>query len=186
MTTTYEFSPKIYLLSNELTDDKANENIRFEVMKVNAKRDDNDSREYIYGMLPVELIPAAYIPFRYDDIGANFYRLSKNDKIKIQYYNDVFKDGVTEATLVETKKHLKDELKIFLKNKLNNKLSTFYTVEIEDFMLYGIFMFWIIILLIIMKVFYTYFSTMYSYILFMLFIIVLLFAIFWKMFYTLR
>jgi hypothetical protein len=186
MTITYEFSPKIYLLSNELTDDKANENIRFEVMKLNGKTAVKNNREYTYGMLPVELIPAAYIPFRYDDIDANFYRLSKNDKIKLNHYNDVFEGDVTEATLAETKKAMKDKLKIFLKNKLNNKLSTFYTVEIEDFMLYGIFMFWIIILLIIMKVFYTYFSTMYSYILFMLFIIVLLFAIFWKMFYTLR
>ena len=197
----YEFQPSIYLLSNETSDENMSENIRFKLIQrigetynedqaqtattISKKFDSND-KQYIYGMLPVELIPAAYIPFRYDDIEANFYRLSKNDKIKDQSYKTTFEKASSEDGLKTIKTNLKEELKVFLKHKLSGSGNTFYTVEIESIMLYEILLFWLILLIIIMKILYTYYSSVYSYIIFSLFAIVLLIAIFWKMFYTLQ
>jgi hypothetical protein len=155
-------------------------------MKEKDKIFNNNDKEYLYGMLPIELIPAAYFPFRYDKIDENFYRLSKNDKIQLKHYNDVFEGDITEENFEGKKKDLKQELRHYLKDKLNNDRSAFYTVEIESIMLYEILAFWLILLVILMKIFYTYYSSVYSYILFLFFVIILLFAIFWKMFYTLR
>jgi hypothetical protein len=189
----YEFQPNIYLLS-----DTSSSNVVYTIMQKNAKifQEDqmkekdkifnNNDKEYLYGMLPIELIPAAYFPFRYDKIDENFYRLSKNDKIQLKHYNDVFEGDITEENFEGKKKDLKQELRHYLKDKLNNDRSAFYTVEIESIMLYEILAFWLILLVILMKIFYTYYSSVYSYILFLFFVIILLFAIFWKMFYTLR
>jgi hypothetical protein len=156
----YEFQPSIFLLSNETSNENMNENIRFKLIQrigetynenISKKFDSND-KQYIYGMLPVELIPAAYLPFRYDDIEANFYRLSKNDKIKDQSYKTTFEKASSEEDLEAIKTNLKEELKVFLKHKLSGSGNTFYTVEIESIMLYEILLFWLILLIIIMKI----------------------------------
>jgi hypothetical protein len=188
----YEFQPKICLLS----DTSLSVSNRYTIMQKKATHFNTDQasnklfnkndKQYIYGMLPVELMPAAYIPFRYDKIDENFYRLSKNNKIQLKHYNDVFEGGITETNFKDKQKELINELRDYLKKELNNPRSTFYTVEIESIMLYEILAFWLILLLILMKIFYTYYSSVYSYILFLFFVIILLFAIFWKMFYTLR
>ncbi len=192
----YEFQPQICLLS----DASSPMSNRFKIMQKNAEIYKNDqdkdtqiydkkyAKQYIYGMLPVELIPAAYIPFRYDDIESNFYRLSKNNKIQAKYYKEIF-ENVSDDTLDEKngdKDKIKNELRKYLKDNLNNPRSSFYTVEIESIMLYEILAFWLILLLILMKIFYTYYSSIYSYVMFLFFIIILLFAILWKMFYTLQ
>lgn len=184
-TIVYEFHPYIYMLKHNDKDDQLSYDIRYDIINNYIKNiNDNNDSVYIYGMLPIDLMPAAYIPFRYNNLDLNFNILTNGNSISNDNYIHVF-NGVTTENVEESKTKLKEILRNCLANKLNNSLSIFNSFNINAMIVITIIL-WSIIFVVFMKFFHYYYSNIYSYILFIFVILLLLFGIMWKIFYTLQ
>jgi hypothetical protein len=132
-----------------------------------------DNTIYIYGILPADLIPAAYLQFRYDNLEENFNRLTDNNTLPDSYYSSVFEK-------YEDKEKIKEEFK----KKLEG-LNDFKNVDLTVFTGFTCIL-WFCILLFLMKMIYHYYKNIYTYIIVILIIMLLAFAIIWKIMYTLQ
>lgn len=193
-----EFQPYIYMLDNDAPS-KGAMDMRHKLMVHSSRNinDDNDSI-YLYGMLPVDKIPAAYLPFRYDNPDINFNKLTYNDTLPDNYYTNVFRvndkilKSKTDAypndnarAVQEFKKELKTHFSFYLVDRLHNPLSIFNSF-ISKWLVFYTCIFWMIILIFLMKMLYYHFSSVYTYVIFGMIIALLVFAVLWKMFYTLQ
>ena len=151
---------------------------------------------YLYGMLPVDLIPAAYLPFRYDNPQINFSKLTYNDTLPDSYYKSAFRNSIIQPYITnhyndekkaiqEFKKDLKNYFKYYLNDILQNHESVYNRFNSDGLIIITC-IFWMIVLIFLMKTLYYHFSDVYTYLVFGMIILLLIFAVLWKMLYTLQ
>ena len=154
----------------------------------------NNSKYFdMFGILPLELLPASYIPFNYKNYEMNLDRLSKGDLfteddykrvfIDLDYSKEVKDNEVGKKFITETE--LKNYLEYCLKERLNNPKSIFNAYNINNMAIVAI-IFWIIVIINGFNVVFYYYRDIYSYILLFITILLVLIAIIWKMIYILN
>jgi hypothetical protein len=143
----------------------------------------------IFGIIPLELLPASYIPFNYKNYEMNLDRLSKGDIFTETDYKRIFidynkypdpdnKDYISE-------KDLKKYLEYCLKNKLNNPKSIFNAYNTNTIAIL-VCILWFFIIVLAFNILFYYYRDIYSYILLFTTILIILIAIIWKMIYILN
>jgi len=161
----------------------------------------NNSKYFdIFGILPLELLPASYIPFNYKNYEMNLDRLSKGALFTEEDYKRVFidldysklnkeKDNEKEKDVVGkqfiTDTDLKNYLEYCLKERLNNPKAIFNAYNIKNMANIAIIL-WIIVIVNGFTVLFYYYRDIYSYILLFITILLVLIAIIWKMIYILN
>jgi len=145
-----------------------------------------------FGILPLELMPASYIPFNYKKFDMNLDRLTNGGSFTDDDYKKIFVDynpTLKKITGNETKYIDGDDLKKYLTycldKKLSNPKATFNAYNTYR-MTAGVCVLWFIIIIMMLFVFYSYYRDVYSYILLGITILVVLIAIIWKMIYILN
>ena len=178
-----------YLLSvnNEIHE----EDLRFKLIDYSLNKNyTNDDLKYIYlfGMLPCDLLPGAYIPLNYKNHDYNFSRLTKDDKFPIDKYSKIYRgyDDTQEKHKTFTE-DTKKEIKQYLK-KILTKIDSEKTLYYYDYSLFTIslFILWSFVILNLMYVIFYYNSEIFNYVLAGLIILSLIIAIIWKMIYTIQ
>lgn len=178
-----------YLLSvnNEIHE----EDLRFKLIDYSLNKNyTNDDLKYIYlfGMLPCDLLPGAYIPLNYKNHDYNFSRLTKDDKFPIDKYSKIYRgyDDTQEKHKTFTE-DTKKEIKQYLK-KILTKIDSEKTLYHYDYSLFTIslFILWSFVILNLMYVIFYYNSEIFNYVLAGLIILSLIIAIIWKMIYTIQ
>jgi hypothetical protein len=152
-------------------------------------KENNEKYFNIFGIIPLELIPASYIPFNYKNYDLNLDRLKKGDIFFEEDYKKVFLDYNKYPNPLDKKyiseKDLKEYLVFCLKEKLNNPKSIFNAYSITT-MTIILLILWFFIIIMFMYILFYYYRDIYSYILLFTTIILVLFAIIWKMIYILN
>jgi len=143
----------------------------------------------IFGIIPLELIPASYIPFNYKNYDMNLDRLKKGEIFFEDDYKRVFVDynqhpDALDKTYI-SEKDLKEYLEFCLKDKLNNPKSIFNAYSIYT-MTFLVCLLWFFIVIMMLYVLFYYYRDIYSYILLFTTILLVLIAIIWKMIYILN
>jgi lipopolysaccharide export LptBFGC system permease protein LptF len=153
---------------------------------------DNERYFNIFGILPLELMPASYIPFNYKKFDMNLDRLTKGESFTDDDYKKIFVDyDPTNKKIKENKTKyidgddLKKYLTYCLDKKLSNPKATFNAYNTYR-MTAGVCVLWFIIIIMMLFVLYSYYRDAYSYILLGIIIIVVLIAIISKMIYILN
>jgi len=181
---------KEYLLSvnNEIHE----EDLRFKLIDYSLNKNyTNDDLKYIYlfGMLPCDLLPGAYIPLNYKNHDYNFSRLTKDDKFPVDKYSKIYRgyDDTQEKHKTFTENTKKEIIKKNLKTILT-RIDSDKTLYHYDYSLFTIslFLLWSFVILNLMYVIYYYNSEIFNYVLAGLMIFSLIFAIIWKMIYTIQ
>jgi len=143
----------------------------------------------IFGIIPLELLPASYIPFNYKNYEINLDRLSKGDLFSDDDYKRIFFDynqlPNPSNTIYISDKDLKKYLEFCLKEKLNNPKSIFNSYNVNTISVL-VCILWFIIIIQIFNILYYYYRDIYSYILLFITILTILIAIIWKMIYILN
>lgn len=175
-----------YLLSvnNEIHE----EDLRFKLIDYSLNKNyTNDDLKYIYlfGMLPCDLLPGAYIPLNYKNHDYNFSRLTKDDTFNEDKYKKIYVGYEKEE--VEFNEDTKKEIKQYLK-KILTKIDSEKTLYYYDYSLFTIslFILWSFVILNLMYVIFYYNSEIFNYVLAGLIILSLIIAIIWKMIYTIQ
>jgi hypothetical protein len=152
-------------------------------------KDINDKYFNIFGIIPLELIPASYIPFNYKNYDMNLDRLKKGEIFFEDDYKRVFIDYNKHPDPGNKKyiseKDLKEYLEFCLKDKLNNPKSIFNAYSIFT-MTIIVCILWFFIVIMMLYVLFYYYRDIYTYILLFTTIILVLIAIIWKMIYILN
>lgn len=182
-----------YLLSvnNEIHE----EDLRFKLIDYSLNKNyTNDDLKYIYlfGMLPCDLLPGAYIPLNYKNHDYNFSRLTKDDKFAIDKYSKIYRGyGDSQAETKTFTTFTEDTKKNIIKKNLKTiltRIDSDKTLYHYDYSLFTIslFLLWSFVILNLMYVIYYYNSEIFNYVLAGLMIFSLIFAIIWKMIYTIQ
>ena len=135
---------------------------------------------YFFGILPCDLLPAAYLPMNYKNYIRNFNRLSKNDKYSEDSYKEIFGDDFN----INDKKKIKNNLKDYLIN-FENKGSLYNSFNYQALAI-NLIILWTIILFMIMYISLYYYAELFNYVLAIILTILLVGSIIWKMIYTLQ
>jgi len=138
-----------------------------------------------FGIIPLELIPASYIPFNYKNYEMNLDRLSKGEIFFEDDYKKIFIDYNKQPDPNNTnyinEKSLKEYLAICLRDRLGNPKSVYNAFSINIMALFvGIL--WIFIIVMMLYILFYYYRDIYSYILLGITILLVLIAVIWKMF----
>jgi hypothetical protein len=134
---------------------------------------------HFFGMLPCDLLPAAYIPLNYKNHIRNFNRLSKNDKYSEADYKEIFNDNFN----INDKKTIKEELKKYLINfESKHSLYNFNYVPLTI----NLIILWTIVIFMIMYISLYYYAELFNYVIAIILTILLVGSIIWKMIYTLQ
>jgi hypothetical protein len=181
---------KEYLLS--VDKEEHEEDFRFKLIdySLNKNYTINDLKYiYLFGLLPCDLLPGAYIPLNYKNHNYNFSRLTKDDTFAPDKYSRIY-DGYSSSsanpkTFTENTK--RDIIKRNLKNILT-KIDSDKTLYYYDYSLFTIslFILWSFVILNLMYVIFYYNSEIFNYALVGIIIISLIIAIIWKMIYTIQ
>ena len=151
---------------------------------------DNGRYFNIFGILPLELMPASYIPFNYKKFDMNLDRLTKGDSFTDDDYKKIFVDyNPTLKKIDETKYIDGDDLKNYLTYCLDKKLSNpkaIFNAYNTYRMTTSVCVLWFFIIILMLFVLYYYYRDVYSYILVGITILVVLIAIISKMIYILN
>jgi hypothetical protein len=161
-------------------------------IKEAISRSNNGRYFNTFGILPLELMPASYIPFNYKKFDMNLDRLTNGGSFTDDDYKKIFVDY--DPTLKklkgnETKYIDGDDLKKYLTYCLDKKLSNpkaIFNAYNTYRMTAGVCVLWFIIIIMMLFVLYSYYRDAYSYILLGIIIIVVLIAIISKMIYILN
>jgi hypothetical protein len=210
----YDMSSKIreflhkdtYILehTNNIKKDDSNDRMKvfyskfFQPYKVNKKKKiDNLENQYYFntfGILPLELLPASYIPFNYKNFEMNLDRLSKGEIFYEEDYKKIFVDydTVKKETTKDTIPNnyindtdLKDYLTYCLKDKLSDPKAIFNAYNTQR-MTGHVMVLWFFSIIMMLFVVYYYYRDIYSYILLGITILLVFVAIVWKMIYILN
>jgi hypothetical protein len=143
----------------------------------------------IFGIIPIELVPASYIPFNYKNYEMNLDRLSKGDIFTEDDYQRVLLDykklpDPSNRSYI-TDKDLKGYLEYCLKDKLNNPKAIFNAYCINN-MASIVIVLWVLIIGTLFNILFYYYRDIYSYILLFITILLILVAVIWKMIYILN
>lgn len=173
---------KEYLLS--VDKEEHEEDFRFKLIdySLNKNYTINDLKYiYLFGLLPCDLLPGAYIPLNYKNHDYNFSRLTKDDKFTENDYSLIYYGHNTFPE--STKKEIKQNLK-----KILTRIDSDKTLYYYDYSLFtmSLFLLWSFVILNLMYVIYYYNSEIFNYVLAGLIILSLIIAIIWKMIYTIQ
>lgn len=152
-------------------------------------KENNEKYFNTFGIIPLELLPASYIPFNYKNYDINLDRLKKGDIFFEEDYKKVFldyhikPDPLNQTYITET--DLKNYLVFCLKEKLNNPKSIFNAYSVTT-MVIILLILWFFVIIMLLYILFYYYRDIYSYILLFITIILVLFAIIWKMIYILN
>lgn len=161
-----------------------------------AGKDANTNTKYlngkyfdIFGIIPIELVPASYIPFNYKNYEMNLDRLSKGDVFTEDDYKRVLLDykklpDPSNRSYI-TDKDLKGYLEYCLKDQLNNPKAIFNAYSINN-MASLVIVLWALIIGMLINILFYYYRDTYSYILLFVTILLILVAVIWKMIYILN
>ena len=161
-----------------------------------AGKDANTNTKYlngkyfdIFGIIPIELMPASYIPFNYKNYEMNLDRLSKGDVFTEDDYKRVLLDykklpDPSNKSYI-TDKDLKGYLEYCLKDQLNNPKAIFNAYSINN-MASLVIVLWALIIGMLINILFYYYRDTYSYILLFVTILLILVAVIWKMIYILN
>ena len=161
-----------------------------------AGKDANTNTKYlngkyfdIFGIIPIELVPASYIPFNYKNYEMNLDRLSKGDVFTEDDYKRVLLDykklpDPSNKSYI-TDKDLKGYLEYCLKDQLNNPKAIFNAYSINN-MASLVIVLWALIIGMLINILFYYYRDTYSYILLFVTILLILAAVIWKMIYILN
>ena len=161
-----------------------------------AGKDTNTNTKYlngkyfdIFGIIPIELVPASYIPFNYKNYEMNLDRLSKGDVFTEDDYQRVLLDykklpDPSNRSYI-TDKDLKGYLEYCLKDQLNNPKAIFNAYSINN-MASLVIVLWALIIGMLINILFYYYRDTYSYILLFVTILLILVAVIWKMIYILN
>ena len=143
----------------------------------------------IFGIIPIELVPASYIPFNYKNYEMNLDRLSKGDVFTENDYKRVLLDykklpDPSNKSYI-TDKDLKGYLEYCLKDQLNNPKAIFNAYSINN-MASLVIVLWALIIGMLINILFYYYRDIYSYILLFVTILLILVAVIWKMIYILN
>ena len=143
----------------------------------------------IFGIIPIELVPASYIPFNYKNYEMNLDRLSKGDVFTEDDYQRVLLDykklpDPSNRSYI-TDKDLKGYLEYCLKDQLNNPKAIFNAYSINN-MASLVIVLWALIIGMLINILFYYYRDTYSYILLFVTILLILAAVIWKMIYILN
>ena len=156
-------------------------------LKINKEY--NEKYFNTFGIIPLELLPASYIPFNYKNYDINLDRLKKGDIFTEEDYKRVFLDYNKHPDLPNTKyvtdTHLKEYLVSCLKDNLNNPKKIFNAYSVTT-MVIILLILWFFIIIMLLYILFYYYRDIYEYILLFITIILVLFAIIWKMIYILN
>ena len=165
--------------------------------KINGRyQDANTNTKYlngkyfdIFGIIPIELVPASYIPFNYKNYEMNLDRLSKGDVFTEDDYKRVLLDykklpDPSNKSYI-TDKDLKGYLEYCLKDQLNNPKAIFNAYSINN-MASLVIVLWALIIGMLINILFYYYRDTYSYILLFVTILLILVAVIWKMIYILN
>jgi hypothetical protein len=170
----------------------------FPTKKINKEyknKDDPIYREYnqkyfnTFGIIPLELIPASYIPFNYKNYEMNLDRLSKGEIFFEDDYKKIFVDYNKQPDPNKTnyinEKSLKEYLGICLRDRLGNPKSIYNAFSIYILTVF-VCILWIFIIVMMLYIVFYYYRDIYSYILLGITILLVLIAIIWKMYHILN
>lgn len=145
------------------------------------KEYDEKDPEYLYffGLLPCDLIPAAYIPFNYKNFTHNFNRISKNDLFRLEHYKKAYGDSFELPQKDEIKKKFNEILKGF------DNPRTLYNFDFLYFTI-NLIILWVFVIVLFIYVCCYYYSNVFNYIMAGIIFILLAFSIVWKMIYTIQ
>jgi hypothetical protein len=143
----------------------------------------------IFGIIPLELVPASYIPFNYKNYEMNLDRLSNGDIFSEDDYKQIFfdynKNPDPKNKDYISQDDLKNYLEYCLKKKLNNPKSIFNAYNTNTITIL-VCILWFFIIVQAFNILFYYYRDIYSYILLFITILVILIAIIWKMIYILN
>lgn len=173
---------KEYLLS--VDKEEREEDLRFKLIDYSLNKNytiDDLKYIYLFGLLPCDLLPGAYIPLNYKNHDYNFSRLTKDDKFTENDYSLIYYGHNTFPE--STKKEIKQNLK-----KILTRIDSDKTLYYYDYSLFtmSLFLLWSFVILNLMYVIYYYNSEIFNYVLAGLIILSLIIAIIWKMIYTIQ
>jgi hypothetical protein len=159
--------------------------------KINTE--DNQYYFNTFGILPLELLPASYIPFNYKNFDMNLDRLTKGEIFYEDDYKGIFVDyDSVKKELSDDDKNtyindtdLKEYLTYCLKDKLSDPKAVFNRYDIRR-MTGSVCFLWFFIIIMMLFVVYYYYRDIYSYILLGITILLVFVAIIWKMIYILN
>ena len=169
----------------------------FQPYNVNKDKKINTEHNQYYfntfGILPLELLPASYIPFNYKNFDMNLDRLTKGEIFYEDDYKGIFVDydSVQKELSDDNKKtyindtDLKEYLTYCLKDKLSDPKAVFNRYDIRR-MTGSVCFLWFFIIIMMLFVVYYYYRDIYSYILLGITILLVFVAIIWKMIYILN
>jgi hypothetical protein len=143
-----------------------------------------------FGIIPLELIPASYIPFNYKNYDMNLDRLTKGDLFYEDDYKKIFIDynkqpDPNNTDYFNEKVGLKDYLQLCLKDKLNNPKAIYNAYSIMT-MTVIVCVIWFVVVVMMLYILFYYYRNIYSYILIFIIALLVLIAIVWKMIYILN
>jgi hypothetical protein len=160
-------------------------------VKPEFKIDYENNGKYLdtFGIIPLELLPASYVPFNYKNYEMNLDRLSKGDLFSEDDYKRIFLDynkhpDPSNKNLI-SEKELKEYLEYCLKEKLNNPKSIFNAYSVNTITVL-VCILWFIIIIQLFNILFYYYRDIYSYILLFITMLTILIAIIWKMIYILN
>jgi hypothetical protein len=147
-------------------------------------REYNEKYFNTFGIIPLELIPASYIPFNYKNYDMNMDRLTKGEIFYEDDYKRMFIDYHKQPDPNNTthfnEKGLKEYLEICLKGRLASPKAIFNAFSI-NMMTQFICVAWTFIIVMMLYILFYYYRDIYSYILLGVTIILVLIAIIIKM-----
>lgn len=180
-----------YLLS--VDKEKHEEDFRFKLIDYSLNKNytiDDLKYIYLFGLLPCDLLPGAYIPLNYKNHNYNFSRLTKDDTFTHDKYSRIY-DGYSSSLDDTSMKPFTQESIKQIKQNLKNiltKIDSDKTLYYYDYSLFTIslFILWSFVILNLMYVIFYYNSEIFNYALAGIMILSLIIAIIWKMIYTIQ
>jgi hypothetical protein len=163
--------------------DKNIKNVDEEISHLNNDKIDQEKLDlqkiYIFGILPIELMPSSYIPLNYKNYSRNLSRITKDDSFTDVDYEKVISPYESTKYDEEIAEKLKNIL-IYLKS--DDSLHNMFNLNI--FAIY-IIIIWSFVIIMFMCILYYYYSEI-NYIFACIVISYLFIAIIWKMIYTIQ
>lgn len=183
---------KEYLLS--VDKEEREEDLRFKLIDYSLNKNytiDDLKYIYLFGLLPCDLLPGAYIPLNYKNHNYNFSRLTKGDNKFIEADYSLIYEGYSSSSDDPSKKPFTKESIKQIKDNLKNiltKIDSDKTLYYYDYSLFTIslFILWSFVILNLMYVIFYYNSEIFNYALAGIMILSLIIAIIWKMIYTIQ
>lgn len=182
---------KEYLLS--VDKEEREEDLRFKLIDYSLNKNytiDDLKYIYLFGLLPCDLLPGAYIPLNYKNHDYNFSRLTKDDKFTENDYSLIYYGYSSSSDDPSKKPFTRESIKQIKRNLKNilTKIDSDKTLYYYDYSLFTIslFILWSFVILNLMYVIFYYNSEIFNYALAGIMILSLIIAIIWKMIYTIQ